>query len=318
MIELTEPHFRALCEAVDVRRLIDEADGRDRRAAMGVVATLLLGLAVVGAGVAATLAADQRIAAAAIGSFGGLAVCFATANALGGLGRSPGLPIFDRLAWQAHLSYEARAEEPPAYREAKPHLFDMRTTVERFTHLFQGTDGGGQYFATWRARLAAGSRSRARPVFDGRIFAFARLRPGEGRVMIVPAGRFFSRTRQPGDMQKLVLGVDPAFERAFQVHASTAEEGRAMLRREVRALLLELREQGPVTAYAGPDAVLVATASRAGVRRGFRFRRGEAKVRAAFDEVAGSLQLLGRLKRAFDPYFQDGIHGFAREGQAGE
>ena len=60
---------------------------------------------------------------------------------------------------------------------------------------------------------------------------------------------------------------------------------------------------GRVRLYAGPCEFLVAIEGRKGFTPGlgFRFRRGEERVRAMFDDLAASLALLRLLKTRLDP-----------------
>jgi hypothetical protein len=294
MIELTDRDFRNLCADDRVRRIIADADRRGRRAAFGFWAILVVGLAMIGGATAWLIGEGWLVTGVAIGSVGVLAVYILAALPLAMAGRAIKLPVFDILAGRHGLVYEPLVHSPPVFAEARPFLFGEEPVSESFTDFFHGTLLDASEFATCQGYVLGENGGR----FNGRLFSFARPRGGDGAVVVTS-----DRPRWVDPATSLATGEDPAFGRAFRVHATIAEEGRALLGPAARCALLELRRLGKVRLYAGPGAILVALDGRKGFTPGlgFRFRGGEARVRAMFDDLADSLALLRRLKTALDP-----------------
>jgi len=302
LIELADHHFQDLCADPEVRRILAEANRNGGRTSLGFWAILVLGLLLVAAATIIAFALDRPVLAVIVGGVGMLAVYVIAAIPLAMAGRAIKLPVFQRLAARHGLAYAPLTGLVPLHAEASPHLFDVWLTTESFTDLFQGKDERDHRFATWQTYLARGSGGDIKPVFNGRVFAFERRTWGKGRILIVPAGRYFGSTRGTADMRPVTLG-DAEFERWFQVHATVEAEARALLGPEARRMLLALRKGGKLRIYAGLGDILVALDGRKGFTPGlgFFFRRGEARVRAMFDDLADSLHLLRTLKAGLDP-----------------
>jgi hypothetical protein len=293
MVELTESHFRELCADAAVRRIIDEADRSGRRAAIGFWAVLLLGFAMIAAATIIAINLDHLILAVLIGSIGVLAVYCIAMIPLVVAGRAIKLPVFEILAARHGMDYAPLVGAPPVYAEAGPILFGDELATESFVDFFHGKFLDACDFTTCQSYILGENETR----FNGRLFTLARHRGGGGHVIATP-----DNPHCVDPATALALDGDPAFARAFRVHATIAEEGRALLGPEARRTLLELRRRGKVWLYAGPGEILVAVQGRKGFTPGlgFRFRRGEDRIRAMFDDLADSLATLRSLKASLD------------------
>lgn len=292
MIDLTDRHFHELCADAAVRRIIDDANRNGGRAAFAFWGILGLGLLMVGAGTWFAIASGWQVTGVIFGSFGLPLVYILAAVPLAMTGRAIKLPVYRSLAARHGLDYAPLVHAIPVSAEAKIALFGAELDTESYTDFFAGRFLDGGDFATCQAYLLGGNGSR----FNGRLFAFARLHGGSGYVLVTPD----SPCRL--DPATAVALDDPAFACAFRVHASAATEARALLGPETRRMLLDLRQRGKVRLYAGPGEILVALEGRKGFTPGlgFRFRRGEERIRSMFDDLAGSLATLRTLKSSLD------------------
>jgi hypothetical protein len=292
LIELTERHFQELCADPAVRRIIDDANRSGGRAALGFWGLLLAGLVAVGAGTWWAIAAGWLVTGVIFGSCGVLIVYILAAVPLAMAGRSIKLPVFGILAARHGLDYAPLVHVLPVSREAMGALFGDEPATESFTDYFYGKTLDAGDFSTCQAYRLGERGSR----FNGRLFAFAREHGGSGHILVTP------ESPSGVDAATELAIDDPAFRCAFQVHASVAEEGRALLGPEARRTLLELRRRGKVRLYAGPGEFLVAAEGRRGFTPGlgFRFRRAEDRIRWMFDDLADSLATLRTLKASLD------------------
>ena len=294
MIELTDSDFHDLCADPAVRRIIDDANRSGGRAAFAFWGILIPGMFFVGAVTWYAIAAGWQITGVIFGSFGMLVVYILAALPLAMTGRAIKLPVFQRLAVRHGLAYAPLVDTLPVSADARAALFGAELGTESYTDYFQGKLLDESDFATCQAYLL-GERGRR---FNGRLFILGRPHGGSGHVIVAPDCPAWINPAT-----SLVFDDDPAFCRAFRVHASDAGEARALLGPEARRTLLELRRRGKVRLYAGLGEIFVAIAGRKGFTPGlgFRFRRGEDRVRAMFDDLADSLAVLRSLKAALDP-----------------
>lgn len=293
MIELAENDFHALCADPAVRRIIDDANRNGRRAALGFWGILILGLLFVAAVTWYAIASGWQITGVIFGSCGVLIVYILAAIPLAMSGRAIKLPIYELLAARHGMDYAPLVAVLPVSAEAKTALFGAEPGTESYTDFFHGKFLDACDFATCQAYHLDEKNRR----FNGRLFILGR-RHGGGRVIVTPdcPSWIDPATAVPFD-------DDPAFARAFRVHAGDAAEGRALLGPDARRALLALRKRGKIRLHAGPGEFFIAIEGRKGFTPGlgFRFRSGEERVRAMFDDLADSLALLSRLKTALDP-----------------
>ena len=228
------------------------------------------------------------------GSVGVLLVYILAMLPLVAAGRAIKLPVFELLAARHGLDFAPLVQAPPVYAQASRALFGDELATESFVDFFQGKFLDACDFATCQAYVLGESDTR----FNGRLFSFGRRHGGRGHVIVTP-----DRPSWVDAGTAVALDGDPAFARAFRIHATIPEEARALLGPEARRTLLDLRRRGKVRLYAGPGEILVAIDGRKGFTPGlgFRFRSGEARIRAMFDDLADSLRLLRALKFALDP-----------------
>lgn len=294
MIELTDRHFQELCADPAVRRIIDDANRNGARAALAFWGILIAGLLFVGAVTWYALATGWQITGVIFASFGVLIVYILAALPLAMTGRAIKLPVFGILAARHGMDYTALVDTVPVSAEAKAALFGAEPGTETYTDFFQGKLLDAGEFATCQAYLLGERGNR----FNGRLFILGPPHGGSGRVIVTPDCPAWV---DPGT--SMAFADDPAFARAFRVHATNPEEATALLGPEARRTLLDLRRRGKVRLYAAPGEILVAVEGRKGFSPGlgFRFRRGEDRVRRMFDDLADSLAVLSRLKAALDP-----------------
>jgi hypothetical protein len=292
MIELTERDFRELCADPAVRRIIDDANRSGRRAALGFWGLLLAGLLAVGAGTFWAIDAGWLVNGVIFGSCGMLIVYILAAIPLAMAGRGLKLQVYERLAARHGLNYAALVDVLPVSREAIAGLFGDDLATESYNDYFDGKRLDADDFSTCQAYLLGKRGLR----FSGRLFAFVREHGGTGHILVTP------ECPSGADTVTALTFDDPAFRCAFRVHASVAEEGRALLGPEARRTLLELRRRGKVSLHAGPGEILVAIEGRKGFTPGlgFRFRRAEDRIRWMFDDLKDSLAILRTLTASLD------------------
>jgi hypothetical protein len=125
-------------------------------------------------------------------------------------------------------------------------------------------------------------------------------RPGaRGETVIVPDKKIFNFWKPSGDMERVRIEGDEPFEKKFEVYSTNPLEARELLFDSAfRARLLELRKDGRVFVYAGPEEALVAATGKDRFEPGsmLRSRPGEERVKLMFDDVCASLELLKALK----------------------
>ncbi len=294
MIELTDKDFHEFCADPAVRRIIDDANRNGSRAALAFWSLLIAGLLFVGAVTWYAIASGWQVTGVIFGSFGVLIVYILAAVPLAMSGRAIKLPAYEILAARHGLDYAPLVETLPVSAEARAALFGEEPGTESYTDFFHGKLLDGSDLATCQAYLLGEGGRR----FNGRLFILGRAHGGSGRIIVTP-----DCPARVEPATSVVFDDDPAFARVFRVHASDAGEARALLGPEARRTLLELSRRGKVRLYAGPGEIFVAVEGRKGFTPGlgFRFRRGEDRVRAMFDDLADSLALLSRLKAVLDP-----------------
>ncbi len=293
MTELTDRHFHDFCADPAVRRILDDANRNGRRAAFAFWGLLIAGLLFVGGVTWYAIASGWQVTGVIFGSFGMLVVYIIAAVPLAMSGRAIKLPAYGILAARHGLDYAPLVHALPVSAEAKTALFGEEPGTGSYTDFFHGKFLDGSDLATCQAYLLGENGSR----FNGRLFILGRLHGG-GRVVVAP-----DCPAWVNPATSLVFGDDPAFCRAFRVHASDAGEARALLGPEARRALLELSRRGKVRLYAGPGEIFVAIEGRKGFTPGlgFRFHRAEQRLRWMFDDLADSLAVLSSLKGALDP-----------------
>jgi hypothetical protein len=209
-------------------------------------------------------------------------------------------PVLEEVARKAGLEYIPGEFTPPAFGSARALLFGGGGfSSEVYTDLFNGIDEAGRGFAVYEACLQRRAGKNSYIVFSGQIYAIQR-RPGpKGRIAIVPDRKLFNFWKPASDMERVPVEADPAFEKAFEVYATHPMEARETLFDSgLRTRLLELRKDGRVCVYAGPEEALVAVNGKDRFEPGsmLRSRPGEERVRLMFDDVCASLDLLRELK----------------------
>ncbi|HYE27148.1 MAG TPA: DUF3137 domain-containing protein [Allosphingosinicella sp.] len=300
MIQLTTAEFERLCAAGTVRERIGALEGERRAAVKKFWTRGLIGLVLAGAALATLLSSGWEVVAIIAGIvflIGGLVAAIAPLMAA-----KEGLkhPVLGEIARQAGMEYIPSDFAPPAFAAACPLLFGGGGFASR-THsdLFNGTDEAGRGQAVYETQLQRRSGKNTYVVFSGQMYAIQR-RPGhDGETVIVPDRKLLNFWKPASDMERVRIEGDPAFEKKFEVYSTQPMEARELLFDSAfRARLLELRKNGRVFVYVGPDEALVAVTGKDRFEPGsmLRSRPGEERVKLMFDDVCTSLALLDELK----------------------
>jgi hypothetical protein len=209
-------------------------------------------------------------------------------------------PVLEVLSEKGGLQYHAVGFEPPVFPEASRILFGGISNYN-FSDLFWGTDGEGKRYAVYEGTLSRRQGKHTITVFTGQMYAFQRRITGHAQVAILPDKGLFNFIKPKG-MERVRFDSDPDFDRKFEVYADQPSAALSLVGTDVRRLLLELRQQGRVFAYVGPDDVLVAIWGKDRFEPGsmFRGRPARERVRTMFDDVCQALRTTRRLKGAFD------------------
>lgn len=300
MIELTTSDFRTLCSAETVRERIGALEG-ERRAAVRQFWRLGLGGLVLAALAGITLfkAGWETTGLIAFAIFLVVAIVAAIAPLIAA---KEGLkhPVLDEIARRAGLEYFPNDFTPPAFASACALLFGAGGFSSRtFSDLFNGKDEEGRGLAVYEACLHRRAGKNSYVVFSGQIFAIQRRPGGQGRTVIVPDRKLLNFWKPASAMERVRIEGDTAFEKKFEVYSTHPMEARKLLfDTAFRARLLELRKNGRVFVYAGPEEALVAANGKDRFEPGsmLRSRPGEERVKLMFDDVCLSLALLRELK----------------------
>lgn len=300
MIQLTTADFQTLCAAGTVRERIGALEGERKAAVRKFWLRGSIGLALTAAAFASLLSAGW--AAVAILAMAAFLVATFIAAAAPLMAAKEGLkhPVLEEVARKAGLEYIPGDFTPPGLASACRLLFSGGGfSSETYTDLFNGTDDEGRGFAVYEANLQRRAGKNTVSVFCGQMYAIQR-RPGHrGEIAIVPDRKIFNFWKPASDMERVPVESDPAFEKAFEVYATHPMEARELLFDSAfRARLLELRKNGRVCVYAGPEEALVAANGKDRFEPGsmLRSRPGEERVRLMFEDVCASLELLRELK----------------------
>ncbi|HYG46966.1 MAG TPA: DUF3137 domain-containing protein [Allosphingosinicella sp.] len=300
MIQLTSADFTTLCAAGTVRERIGALEGERKaavrkfwlRGSVGLLLTIAALVTLLNAGW--EVVAFLVFAAFLVGTF--IAAAAPLMAAKEGLKH----PVLEEVARKAGLEYIPAGFTPPAFASACALLFGSGGFCsETYTDLFNGTDEEGRGFAVYETSLQRRAGKNTYSVFSGQMYAIQR-RPGrQGRIAIVPDRKILNFWKPASDMERVRVEGDPAFENKFEVYATHPMEARELLFDSgFRARLLELRKNGRVFVYAGPEEALVAANGKDRFEPGsmLRSRPGEERVRMMFDDVLASLELLRELK----------------------
>ena len=208
-------------------------------------------------------------------------------------------PVLDALAAKAGMDYMENGFSPPAYPEACKALFGSWLSEQRFSDLFHGKDEEGRNVAIYEAHLERGSGKNRQTIFQGQIYAIERRRGTGATTVIVPDRGLFNFFKPVSGMQRVKLDSDPEFEKKFEVYGTSEMEARQLLfDMDFRHRLLELRRNGKVFVYVGPEDALVAATGGDKFETGsmLRNRPGDDRVRSLVNDVCEALATLRALK----------------------
>lgn len=299
MIQLTTADFHTLCAAGTVRERIGALEGERRAAVRKFWLRGAIGLVLTGAALATLLNAGWEVVAFIV--FAAFLVGTFIAAAAPLMAAKEGLkhPVLEEVAKKAGLEYIPTGFTPPALASGCALLFGGGGfSSQTYTDLFNGTDEEGRGFAVYEADLQRRAGKNTYSVFCGQIYAIQRRPGAKGETAIVPDKKILNFWKPSSDMERVRIEGDDAFESKFEVYSTHPMEARALLDTAFRTRLLELRKEGRVFVYAGPEEALVAANGKDRFEPGsmLRFRPGEERVRLMFDDVCESLELLRELK----------------------
>lgn len=300
MIPLTETDFQTLCAAGTVRERIGALEGERRAAVRKFWVRGSIGLTLAVLAFVTLLRADWVVVAVFVGIAFLVGALCAAIGPLIAAKEGLKLPVLEEVAKKAGMEYFPSDFTPPAFGGGRALLFGSSGfSSQTFTDLFNGLDEDGRGFAVYEACLRRRSGKNTYTVFSGQMYAVQR-RPGpQGRTAIVPDRKIFNFWKPAGDMERVRIEGDEAFEKKFEVYSTHPMEARQLLfDTAFRGRLLELRESGRVFVYAGPEEALVAATGKDRFEPGsmLRSRPGEERVKLMFDDVCASLALLRELK----------------------
>lgn len=300
MIQLTDSDFQTMCAAGTVRERIGALEGERKAAVSKFWLRGMIGVVLAAVALAALWSAGWH--GAALIAFVILLVCTVLAAAAPLMAAKEGLkhPVLEEVARKAGLEYFASDFVAPVFGSARALLFGGGGfSSETYTDLFNGKDEDGRGFAVYEASLQRRAGKNTYSVFCGQMYALQRRPGAQGRTAIVPDRKLFNFWKPAGDMERVRIEGDEAFEKAFEVYSTHPMEARQLLFDSAfRARLLELRTSGRVCVYVGPDEALVAVNGKDRFEPGsmLRSRPGEERVRLMFDDVCESLGTLRELR----------------------
>jgi len=302
MIEFGDEHFRDLCRtgrvAIEIGAIEDKRQSAVRRFWIGIALVVVL------AGATFWALSDEETLgfgitlAILILVFGGIVA----ALPLGKAGKALKIPVLETLAEKGGLTYMESGFDPPVYPEARKALFGNWLNGQTFTDLFHGQDEDGRRFALYEGTLTRRSGKNTHTVFSGQMYAWQRRAKSGGEIVIVPDRGLFNFFKPVAGMERVRFEGDQEFEKKFEVYAYEPQQAMMTIGADDRRLLLELRQQGRVFGYIGPEDAFVAATGKNKFEAGSMFRRvsGEERVRAVFDDVCAGLGVLTRLRAAID------------------
>ena len=300
MIQLTDSDFQTLCTAGSVRERIGALEGERKAAVRQLWLRGGVGLALSVAALVTLLNAGWEVVAIVVFIVFLIGTFIAAAGPL--MAAKEGLkhPVLEEVAKKAGMEYFPSDFAPPVFGSGCRLLFGGGGfSSQTFTDLFNGTDGEGRGFAIYEACLQRRAGKNTYVVFSGQMYAVQRRPGARGETVIVPDKKIFNFWKPSGDMERVRIEGDEPFEKKFEVYSTNPLEARELLFDSAfRARLLELRKDGRVFVYAGPEEALVAATGKDRFEPGsmLRSRPGEERVKLMFDDVCASLELLKALK----------------------
>jgi hypothetical protein len=300
MIQLTNSDFETLCAAGTVSERIGALEGERRAAARKFWLRGSIGLLLSAAALATLLNAGWEVMAFLV--FAAFLVGTFIAAAAPLMAAKEGLkhPVLEEVARKAGLEYIPTGFVPPAFGPSRSLLFGGGGfSSETYSDLFNGTDEEGRGLAVYEACLQRRAGKNTYVVFSGQLYAIQRRPGAQGHTVIVPDRKLLNFWKPASDMQRVKVEGDAAFEKKFEVYSTHEMEARELLFDSAfRARLLELRKDGRVFVYVGPEEALVAASGKDRFEPGsmLRSRPGQERVKLMFDDVCASLSLLSELK----------------------
>lgn len=203
-------------------------------------------------------------------------------------------PVLDQLATQAGMDYASDDFEMKSFEPVLPQLFGAQAAGV-FTDLIAGKEGGNS-FAICRAEIEA----RSEPLYDGLLYWFGRRGKSAVTLSVVPRA-VAGRAKLPGKARALAGIGDAPFDAAFAVITAQPDAAIALLKPQIRKLLLELSAQGPVYFYIGQNNAFVAGGRPQSFETDEEAARGRReRLRAIFDNVAAALRTAAAFRAQLD------------------
>ena len=300
MIEFAARDYDDLCRSGRVRSEIATIEEK-RKAGVRRFWLLLAGSLVLGAAIIVTLLdSDWLVAGVILAVFALIAALVLGLKPLTAAKEDLKHPVLEELAGKGGLEYIPSGFDPPVFASAGRTLFGGWSS-HVFTDLFHGTDAEGKRFAVYEGTLTRRQGKNTVTVFTGQVYAFQRRSGGGGETAILPDKGLFNFIKPKG-MDRVRFDSDPDFDRRFEIYSTHPASALGLAGSDLRRALLDLRQQGKVYAWIGPEDALVAAWGKNRFEPGsmFRSRSGEERVKLMFDDVCAALGVLRTLKRAID------------------
>jgi len=201
--------------------------------------------------------------------------------------------VLDRLADLNGLDYASHDFELKGFEAARPILFGEDAS-DTLTDLLASAEGG-KAWAICHAEIEAGGEA----AFAGLLYWFGRRGKSSATVAIVPAAAA-ARPKLLKKMRRIATG-DAAFDAAFATCANAADEAGKLLDDDLRRLLLDLANAGPVCfSLARNDVFLTAARPPSFESAGDSALGRERRLRAIFDNTAAALELVRTVRASID------------------
>lgn len=302
MIEFGDEHYRDLCRsgrvAIEISAIEDNRSKAVRRFWIGMAITVALCILVITMMSGEDTLGFGIVIAIIVLVVGGII----SSLSLGKAAQALKIPVLETLGEKGGMAYMENGFDPPVYPDAQRALFGGWLSSQSFTDLFHGQDPEGRRFALYEGTLTRKAGKSTQVVFSGQMYAWQRRAKGGSEIAIVPDRGLFNFFKPVGGMERVRFDGDPEFEKKFEVYAHEPQQAQITIGADVRRALLELRQQGRVFGYVGPENIFVAATGKNKFEAGSMFRRvsGEQRVRAMFDDVCSGLGVLKRLRAALD------------------
>lgn len=202
-------------------------------------------------------------------------------------------PVLDELAAQQELDYASHDFELKGFEAARPMLFGEHSSASCTDLLASGE--GGEQWAICQAEIEADGEA----AYSGLLY-WLKGKGSNATIILVPADAA-ARVKVPKKVVRLPFPDDQLFDAAFAIFANDAQRGRMLFDGDFRRLLLDHAGHGPVYLHSARNDTFFAARPPASFESDENAaRKGEARLRAVFDNVAAALDLARSLRAGIE------------------